>query len=173
MTPPLNETFIHRQTTANQVRFTTVELSEIETRILNAGGRALEIEKRLYSSLTGAIIAQAGPLGALARALSEFDLMASMAHLAVAENWVRPKVDDSRAFEISGGRHPVVEAALQKDGAQRRCRKGVERYAQLTGECIAPRAWREAARQWNGVPVRWQNHLKVSCSMRIERIEGA
>jgi DNA mismatch repair protein MutS len=116
MTPPLNETFIHRQTTANQVRFTTVELSEIETRILNAGGRALEIEKRLYSSLTGAIIAQAGPLGALARALSEFDLMASMAHLAVAENWVRPKVDDSRAFEISGGRHPVVEAALQKDG---------------------------------------------------------
>ena len=62
MAPPLNETFIHRQTTANQVRFTTVELSEIETRILNAGGRALEIEKRLYSSLTAAIIAQAGPL---------------------------------------------------------------------------------------------------------------
>ncbi|EBA14149.1 DNA mismatch repair protein MutS [Roseobacter sp. CCS2] len=116
MTPPLNETFIHRQTTANQVRFTTVELSEIETRILNAGGRALEIEKRLYSSLTEAIIAQAGPLGALARALSEIDLMAALAHLAMTENWVRPKVDDSRAFEISGGRHPVVEAALQKDG---------------------------------------------------------
>ncbi len=117
MAPPLNETFIHRQTTANQVRFTTVELSEIETRILNAGGRALEIEKRLYSSLTEAIIAQAGPLGALARALSEIDLMTALAHLAIAENWVRPRVDDSRAFEVSGGRHPVVEAALQKDGA--------------------------------------------------------
>ncbi len=117
MAPPLNETFIHRQTTANQVRFTTVELSEIETRILNAGGRALEIEKRLYSSLTGAIIAKAGPLGALAKALSEIDLTAALAHLAVTENWVRPKVDDSRAFEITGGRHPVVEAALQKDGA--------------------------------------------------------
>ncbi|MGJ8621830.1 MAG: DNA mismatch repair protein MutS [Yoonia sp.] len=116
MAPPLSETFIHRQTTANQVRFTTVELSEIETRILNAGGRALEIEKRLYSSLTEAIIAQAGPLGALARALSEIDLMASLAHLATTENWVRPKVDDSRAFEITGGRHPVVEAALQKEG---------------------------------------------------------
>ena len=113
---PLNETFIHRQTTANQVRFTTVELSEIETRILNAGGRALEIEKRLYSSLTQAIVAQSGPLGALARALSEFDLTASLAHLAVSENWTRPTVDDSRAFEITGGRHPVVEAALQKSG---------------------------------------------------------
>jgi DNA mismatch repair protein MutS len=113
---PLNETFIHRQTTANQVRFTTVELSEIETRILNAGGRALEIEKRLYSSLTRSIVAQSGPLGALARALSEFDLAASLAHLAVGENWTRPIVDDSRAFEITGGRHPVVEAALQKSG---------------------------------------------------------
>ena len=117
MAPPLSETFIHRQTTANQVRFTTVELSEIETRILNAGGRALEIEKAQFESLRLAIIAQAGPLGALARALAEIDLCAGLAHLAVTENWVRPKVDDSRAFAITGGRHPVVEAALKKDGA--------------------------------------------------------
>jgi len=114
---PLNETFIHRQTTANQVRFTTVELSEIETRILNAGGHALEIEKRLYTSLRDAILAQAGPLGALARALAEVDLATALAHLARTENWVRPKLDDSRAFEITGGRHPVVEMALQKQGA--------------------------------------------------------
>ena len=117
MATPLNETFIHRQTTANQVRFTTVELSEIETRILNAGGRALEIEKQLYVSLTQAIVAQAGPLGALARALAEIDLTAALAHLASRENWVRPKMDDSRAFALQGGRHPVVEAALQASGS--------------------------------------------------------
>ena len=52
MAPPLNETFIHRQTTANQVRFTTVPLSEIETKILNAGNHAIELEKRIYQSLT-------------------------------------------------------------------------------------------------------------------------
>ena len=117
LAPPLNDSFIHRQTTANQVRFTTVELSEIETRILNAGGHALEIEKRLYSSLKDAILAQAGPLGALARALAEVDLATALAHLARTENWVRPKLDDSRAFAITGGRHPVVEMALQKQGA--------------------------------------------------------
>ncbi len=117
LAPPLSDTFIHRQTTANQVRFTTVDLSEIETRILNAGGHALEIEKRLYSSLKDAILAQAGPLGALARALAEVDLATALAHLARTENWVRPKLDDSRAFEITGGRHPVVEMALQKQGA--------------------------------------------------------
>jgi len=113
---PLNETFIHRQTTANQVRFTTVELSEIETRILNAGGRALEIEKRLYQTLTKAIVAQAGPLGALALGLAEFDTATALAHLASIENWCKPTIDDSRAFDISGGRHPVVELALQKSG---------------------------------------------------------
>ncbi len=114
---PLNETFIHRQTTANQVRFTTVELSEIETRILNAGGRALEIEKRIYQALTREIVDESGPLGALARGLSEFDVATALAHLATTENWCLPQVDDSRAFDISGGRHPVVEAALQKAGA--------------------------------------------------------
>ena len=117
MAPPLNETFIHRQTTANQVRFTTVELSEIETRILNAGGRALEIEKRLYSGLSDAIVAKAAELNALAQALSEFDLATGLARLAKRENWTRPKLDDSRAFDIQAGRHPVVEVALQKEGA--------------------------------------------------------
>ena len=61
LAPPLAERFIHRQTTANQVRFTTLELSELETRILNAGNHALEIEKRLYDSLKGAILQAAGP----------------------------------------------------------------------------------------------------------------
>jgi DNA mismatch repair protein MutS len=113
---PLNETFIHRQTTANQVRFTTVALSEIETRILNAGGRALDIEKRIYRSLTEAIVDQAGPLGELARGLSELDTATALAHIATTDNWSRPTIDDSRAFDITGGRHPVVETALQKSG---------------------------------------------------------
>jgi DNA mismatch repair protein MutS len=111
---PLSETFIHRQTTANQVRFTTVELSEMETRILNAGGRALEIEKRLYSSLVEEIQTQSGPIGNAASALSEFDLALSFADMARGENWCRPIVDDSRTFEVTAGRHPVVERALRK-----------------------------------------------------------
>ena len=111
---PLSETFIHRQTTANAVRFTTVDLSELETRILNSGARALEIEKRLYSGLTAAVLAQAGALAATARALAVLDLSAALADLAVSGSWTRPKLDDSRAFHIEGGRHPVVEAALAR-----------------------------------------------------------
>ncbi|SEN11215.1 DNA mismatch repair protein MutS [Loktanella fryxellensis] len=116
MAPPLSQTFIHRQTTANQVRFTTVALNEIESRILNAGGEALEIEKRLYARLSGSVLAQHAALGQLARALADIDVTAALAHLARAEGWVRPVIDDSRDFQITSGRHPVVEEALRKSG---------------------------------------------------------
>ncbi len=117
LSAPLNETFKHRQTTANQVRFTTVPLSEMETRILNAGGRALEIEKRLYDALKGAILAEAAKLTQVARALAELDLTAALADLAVECGWCRPEVDDSRTLNIVQGRHPVVEHALRSQGA--------------------------------------------------------
>jgi DNA mismatch repair protein MutS len=117
LSPPLSERFIHRQTTAGQVRFTTVDLSELETRILNAGNHALEIEKRHFEALRQAVLAQAGPVGAAARALAEVDLTAAWADLAVEENWAEPVVDESRAFVVEGGRHPVVERALRRQGA--------------------------------------------------------
>ena len=116
LAPPLSNSFIHRQTTANQVRFTTLPLNEIETKILNAGNHALEIEKRHYSALRDGILAQSGPIGAAARALAEIDLAASFADLAMAENWSEPRVDASRAFVVEGGRHPVVERALRRQG---------------------------------------------------------
>lgn len=118
LNPPLSETYIHRQTTANQVRFTTVELSELETRILNSGNHALEIEKRLYSSLSGAILEAAARLNLAARGLAELDLATALADLARAENWCRPSVDTSRTFAIEGGRHPVVEHALRRQGGE-------------------------------------------------------
>jgi DNA mismatch repair protein MutS len=113
---PLSEKFIHRQTTANSVRFTTVELSEMETRILNAGNEALEIEKRLYSMLKDAVLDVAPAISSAADALAEIDLTAAFADIALAENWCRPKVDDSRSFDVTGGRHPVVERALRAQG---------------------------------------------------------
>ena len=116
MSPPLSETFIHRQTTANAVRFTTVELSELETRILNAGARALEIEKQLFEQLRTAVLDHADAVGMAARALAEIDLACGLADLAADQNWCAPQVDDSRCFTVTGGRHPVVEQALRRQG---------------------------------------------------------
>ena len=116
LAPPLNARFIHRQTTANQIRFTTVELSELETRILNARDRALELERAVFDRLLRAVLDQPARIGQAARALAEIDVAAGFADLAAGEGWTRPLVDDSRAFVIEGGRHPVVERALKRKG---------------------------------------------------------
>jgi DNA mismatch repair protein MutS len=116
MSAPLSDLFIHRQTLANAVRFTTVELSGLETRILNAGARVAEIEARIFGELRGAILAAAVPLGRCAKAMAELDLTAAFAELAAQDAWTRPEMTGDRAFEITGGRHPVVEQALRRMG---------------------------------------------------------
>jgi DNA mismatch repair protein MutS len=111
--PPLSDTFRHRQTMANAVRFTTVELVEIEGRIASAGARALAIEQEVFAELSRAVEAQTQGLGELATALAEIDHYCGLAELAADEGYVRPVVDDSTAFDVKGGRHPVVEQALR------------------------------------------------------------
>ena len=116
LSEPLNETFRHRQTTASQVRFTTPELSELETKILNAGGHALGLEKQFFEELRSHILACASEISHTSGALAETDVIAGLADLARGENWCRPKIDESRALAIQGGRHPVVEHALKSQG---------------------------------------------------------
>ena len=118
LAPPLSERFIHRQTTANAVRFTTLELSELETRILNAGNRALEIEKEVFADLRAAVLKEGARVSDAARALAEIDVATALANRAADGGWVRPVIDQSTDFEVTAGRHPVVEDALGKSGDQ-------------------------------------------------------
>jgi len=108
--------FIHRQTLASAVRFTTVELGELEGRISRAADQALALELELFADLRGEVEARAGGIADAGRALAALDVASGLAELAVAARHVRPRIDDSLAFEIRGGRHPVVEAALAASG---------------------------------------------------------
>ncbi len=107
--------FIHRQTLANAMRFTTTELADIESKIANAAGRALEIELALYTELTSAVLKQAQPISRAADAVAVMDASQGLARLAGRYGYCRPKVDDTLAFSIKGGRHPVVEQALRDE----------------------------------------------------------
>ena len=109
-------TFIHRQTMANAMRFTTTELADLESKISSASDRALAIEQEVFDDLSARITGEADALKDAARALAVLDVSASHAVLAEAEDYTQPKVDDGLAFDISGGRHPVVEQALRKRG---------------------------------------------------------
>ena len=116
MAPPLNATFIHRQTLAGQVRFTTSELGEIETRIANAGDRALGLELEIFERLGAMALAAGDDLRAAAHGFALLDVATALAKLAVDDNYARPEVDTALGFAIEGGRHPVVEQALKRDG---------------------------------------------------------
>jgi DNA mismatch repair protein MutS len=116
MSPPLNATFIHRQTLAGQVRFTTSELGEIEAKIANAGDRALGLELEIFERLCAKALAISDDLRAAAHGFALLDVATSLAKLAVDENYVRPEVDESLGFAIEAGRHPVVEQALKRNG---------------------------------------------------------
>ena len=112
-TPPLDATFRHRQTMANAMRFTTVELEETEGRIASAAERALAIEQEVFSELAARVATAEQGLVAAAEAQAELDVLAALAEVAEQENYVRPRVDDGVGFEVEGGRHPVVEQALK------------------------------------------------------------
>jgi DNA mismatch repair protein MutS len=113
---PLNTTFIHRQTTAGQVRFTTTELSELEAKIANAAERALALELEIFDRLAATVAAASASIKEAANALAAIDVACALAALAAERDYVRPEVDGSLAFAITGGRHPVVEQALVASG---------------------------------------------------------
>jgi DNA mismatch repair protein MutS len=112
----LGPEFIHRQTMAGAQRYTTAELADLETKIASAAERALALELRLYEDLVAEVMARRADIATAASALAILDVAAALAELAGEAAWVRPAIEEGTAFEISGGRHPTVEAALAAAG---------------------------------------------------------
>ena len=98
-----------KQTLVAAERFTTPELKEHETKILEAQEKIIEIERRVFTELRAAIAAQARRVRQSALALAEVDVLASFAHLAANRDYCRPQLDNSADIEIVAGRHPVIE----------------------------------------------------------------
>ena len=113
----LGADFIHRQTMAGAQRYTTVELGELASRIASAAERALALELRLFDDLVGEVMARRTEIAAAATALATLDLAAGHAECAAEGGWTRPEITPGSEFEIKGGRHPTVEAALAGKGS--------------------------------------------------------
>ena len=104
--------FIHRQTTAQTVRFTTTELAELERDLSTAADRALARELEIFETLRAAVLDRAEPVSAAARALAALDVAMASAAQAARRNFCRPEIRDDRSFEVVRGRHAVIEAML-------------------------------------------------------------
>ncbi|MCB1550528.1 MAG: DNA mismatch repair protein MutS [Alphaproteobacteria bacterium] len=109
--------FVHRQTMANAMRFTTPELAELERDISSAAEKSLALEENYFSQFCQSVLSLADHISYIARALAELDVATSMATLAVDRNYVRPTINAGQDFDICGGRHPVVEHALARNHA--------------------------------------------------------
>ena len=103
------EEYRRRQTLTNAERFTTDELSQWEERLLNAAGRANDLEHRLFLNLRGEVKQHVARLSEIARKIAQTDVLCSFAEHARQRGWVRPEVVDENRLDIVGGRHPVLE----------------------------------------------------------------
>ena len=107
-----DDRFIHRQTTAQAVRFTTTALAELERDLSSAADRALARETDIFDRLREIALASAEKLGHAAAALARLDVATASAVIATSRNYCRPEVSDDILFDIEGGRHAVVESML-------------------------------------------------------------
>ncbi len=118
-----------KQTLVNAERFTTPELKEYESKILDAQEKIVEIERRLFAELRSAIAAEAKRIRQTALALAEVDVLGCLAHIAALRNYCRPrfeqtfdeaeKTEDVLDLEIVEGRHPVIELQELAAGSER------------------------------------------------------
>jgi DNA mismatch repair protein MutS len=114
----LGPAFIHRQTMASSVRYATPELGELESRIASAADKALALEQKHFEMLAGEVLARAETIQKAAAALAAVDVAASQATLAAQQRCSRPAFTAGSEFSVTGGRHPVVEAALKAEAAR-------------------------------------------------------
>ena len=108
-----DEQFIHRQTTANSVRYTTKELQELESKMINAKVLLISLEKEIFADICQQVINNSAKLSLLATALKRLDVFTNFAFIADEFDYSMPVLTDDINFEIQGGRHPVVERYLK------------------------------------------------------------
>jgi DNA mismatch repair protein MutS len=114
--------YTRKQTVANAERYTTPELKSRENEVLGAEERLLAKERQLFDALVAALAPFQGSLGRTAAALATLDALAGLSETAHQRGYVRPEIHDGLELDITGGRHPVVEARLGASFVANDCR---------------------------------------------------
>ena len=132
--------FIHRQTMAGNMRFTTPALIDLDNDIRSASEKAAAIENDIINEFIEKIRAVSNDLMNTADLVADIDVWLSLANVADIYSWVRPTITNDKEFEIIGGRHPVIEYVLRKNGdsfVKNDCNLNDKPIALLTGPNMA------------------------------------
>jgi DNA mismatch repair protein MutS len=136
-----DDKFIHKQTTINSIRYTTLELQTLESDMVNAKILVVNLEQEIYDKICSQVIDNHPLLLSLACALSQLDVYCSYAVSAKEYDYCRPSLTEDMVFNIERGRHPVVERVLVKSNEcfiQNDCQLSMdERIWLITGPNMA------------------------------------
>ena len=113
----LPDDYERKQTLASVERFTTEALREVESKVMGANERAAKLEREIFESVRQAVCDEADAIREAADRVATLDALASLAEVARKRRWTRPTVDAGESLEIEGGRHPVVESVLGRQGS--------------------------------------------------------
>ena len=132
--------FIHRQTMAGNMRFTTSRLIELDNSVRSAAEKAAAIEAQIINDFIESVRSIADYLLSVADLLADADVWVSLATVSELYSWVCPRITQDCAFDIVGGRHPVIEHVLRGRGdnfVKNDCNLNVNAIALLTGPNMA------------------------------------
>ncbi len=111
------EDFERKQTLASVERYTTEALREVESKVMGASERAAQLEREIFEAIREAVCKESAAIREAANRVATLDALASLAEVARRNRWVRPEVDNGEGLDIKGGRHPVVETVLGRQGS--------------------------------------------------------
>ena len=104
--------WIRKQTLVNAERYITEELKEYESQILGAEERISQLEHQLYREVCSEVMLYIDSIQRNSKIIAEIDCAVGLSELSVAENYVKPILNDGFGIDIKEGRHPVIEKSL-------------------------------------------------------------
>jgi DNA mismatch repair protein MutS len=107
-----------KQTLVNAERFTTPELKELESKVLDAEEKILALERDIFNQLRSFAAGEATRIRASAAAIAELDITATLAQVAAENRYTRPRLSESGETRILAGRHPVIEKLAQAEAVR-------------------------------------------------------
>lgn len=133
-----NDQFKHKQTLGSVVRYSTDELQLLETDIIMCNTKIVRIEEEILHNLYKTVSINAELISAVSNCIASIDVFAALAELAICNGYTRPLVDNSFAFEVIAGYHPMVQEVMKNRFIPNNCNLNEEdRIWLITGPNMA------------------------------------
>jgi len=131
--------YVRKQTISNNERYITEELKQLENQIISSKEDAIKLEEIIFTQLKQQLLVNSQIMQQIATAISTIDCINSLGVVAVANDYVKPRITDGKELNIVAGRHPIIEKISKGDFISNDCalNNSTQRTMILTGPNMA------------------------------------